>query len=129
VDALACRFDGREVRMFLLSDGGFAIEFEKDGHVTPIALSQKAMNAVVALHDQLTNGRWHIEGTAHFVRGCTVSEDFDAAQSRFLDYIDLDVNPDRIAKGLPPIDADTAREAYRLIAQPIIRPRVHRDRG
>jgi hypothetical protein len=46
-----------------------------------------------------------------------VSEEFDAAQSRFLDYIDLDVNPDRIAKGLPPIDADTAREAYRLIAQ------------
>jgi hypothetical protein len=44
-----------------------------------------------------------------------MTEERDAEQARFLDYIERDVNPERIAQGLPPIDADTAREAYRLV--------------
>lgn len=46
-------FDGRKVRMGATEAGGFYIEFERDGNVTPLHLSQKAMNALLLLHQEL----------------------------------------------------------------------------
>lgn len=43
----------RKVRLWKFSDGGFLWEFEKDGNVTPLHLSQAAMNAVLELHNRL----------------------------------------------------------------------------
>jgi hypothetical protein len=44
----------RIVRVWRLSDGGFAFEFEKDGTVTPLRLSQDAMNMVLEMHHRMT---------------------------------------------------------------------------
>lgn len=47
----------RSVRMWITEDNsGFLLEFEKDGHITPLQLSRDAMNAVLELHNRLTWG-------------------------------------------------------------------------
>ena len=41
--------DDREVHGFLLEDGGVLWEFHREGHITPIRISQDTMNAMLTV--------------------------------------------------------------------------------